>query len=144
MLKISEIRQGENNVTKYFNSLKRLWQDLDLFSNYEWKSPEDFNHYKKIVDNDCIYKFLVGLNITFDEVKGRILGKKPLSSISEAFSEVRREESRRNVMVGKKNSIENSALVVSDVNASRGTTNQKKTDEKPRVWCDYCNKPRHT
>lgn len=47
-------------------------------------------------------------------------------------------------MIGKKNSIENSALVVSDVNASRGTTNQKKTDEKPRVWCDYCNKPHHT
>lgn len=121
-----------------------MWQDLDLFSNYEWKSSEDFNHYKKIVDNDCIYKFLVGLNITFDEVKGRILGKKPLSSISKAFSEVRREESRRNVMIGKKNSIENSTLVVYNVNASRGTTNLKKTDEKPRVWCDYCNKPRHT
>lgn len=32
-LKLGEIRQGEDNVTKYFNSLKRLWQDLDLYNN---------------------------------------------------------------------------------------------------------------
>jgi len=31
-LKLGEIRQGEESVTKYFNSLKLLWQDLDLFS----------------------------------------------------------------------------------------------------------------
>lgn len=40
-LKLEEIRQGEDTVTKYFNSLKRLWQDLDLFNDYEWKSSED-------------------------------------------------------------------------------------------------------
>ena len=39
-LKLGEIRQGENNVTKYFNSLKRIWQDLDLFNTYEWKFVE--------------------------------------------------------------------------------------------------------
>ena len=31
-LKLGEIRQGEESVTKYFNSLKLLWQDLDLFN----------------------------------------------------------------------------------------------------------------
>lgn len=92
MLKIGDIWHGEDNVTKYFNSLKQLWQGPYLFSNYDWKSPEDFNHYKKIVDNDYIYKFLTGLNIEFDEVRGRIISKKPLPSINEAFSEVRREE----------------------------------------------------
>ena len=38
--KLDEIRQGEDNVTKYFNSLKRIWQDHDLFNTYEWKSTE--------------------------------------------------------------------------------------------------------
>lgn len=32
-------------------------------------------------------------------------------------------------MIGKKNSVENSELIASDANASRGITNQKKTDE---------------
>ena len=31
-LKLGEIRQGDDSVTKYFNSLKRLWQDLDIFN----------------------------------------------------------------------------------------------------------------
>ena len=40
-LKLGEIQQGEDNVTKYFNSLKWIWQDLDLFNTYEWKFAED-------------------------------------------------------------------------------------------------------
>ncbi|CAL5432783.1 unnamed protein product [Camellia sinensis] len=34
-LKLGDIRQGDDSVTKYFNSLKRLWQDLDIFNTYE-------------------------------------------------------------------------------------------------------------
>ncbi|XP_044478606.1 uncharacterized protein LOC123205654 isoform X2 [Mangifera indica] len=96
-----------------------------------------------VVDNR-IFKFLIGLNMEFDEVRGRIIGRQPLPSIGEVFSEVRREESHRLVMLGKKNPgspIENFALAVG-VNASRNTN--KKSNDKPRVWCDYCNKPRHT
>ena len=36
-LKLGDICQGENPVTKYFNVLRSLWQDLDLFNDYEWK-----------------------------------------------------------------------------------------------------------
>ena len=45
-LKLDEIRQGEESVTKYFSSLKHLWHDLDMFKDYEWKSIDDANHYK--------------------------------------------------------------------------------------------------
>ncbi|XP_052207953.1 uncharacterized protein LOC127811816 [Diospyros lotus] len=44
-LKLVEIRQGSDIVTTYFNSLKRIWQDLDIFNTYEWKSPDDCKHY---------------------------------------------------------------------------------------------------
>ncbi|KAH9744843.1 retrotran gag 3 domain-containing protein [Citrus sinensis] len=49
-LKLGEIRQGKDSVTKYFNSLKRLWQDLDLFNDYRWKSTEDAKYYNSIVE----------------------------------------------------------------------------------------------
>ena len=58
-LKLGEIQQGEESITKYFGSLKLLWQDLDLFNNYKWKSIDDANHYKQIVEAHRIYKFLV-------------------------------------------------------------------------------------
>ena len=143
-LALGDIRQGDYSITKYFNTLKRLWQDLDLFNDYEWESMEDFKHHKQTVNNERIFKFLAGLNVEFDEVRGRIIGRKPLPTLEDVFSKVRREESRRGVMLGKKNSIvsvEKSALVTADANATRSITQQQ---QKPRVWCDYCNKPRHT
>ncbi|RVW76413.1 hypothetical protein CK203_056591 [Vitis vinifera] len=146
-LKLGEIRQGEDNVTKYFNSLKRIWQDLDLFNTYEWKSIEDGLHHKKTMEDNQIFNFLVGLNVEFDEVRGRFIGRQPLPSIGEAFSEVRREESRRNVMLGKKGlgvAIEGSALVATGGGYNKAAAFQRKLDERPWVWCDFCNKPRHT
>ncbi|KAH9697911.1 retrovirus-related pol polyprotein from transposon RE1 [Citrus sinensis] len=122
-LALGDIRQGDYSITKYFNTLKRLWQDLDLFNDYEWENMEDFKHHKQTVNNERIFKFLSGLNVEFDEVKGRIIGRKPLPTLEDVFSKVRREESRR------------------DANATRSITQQQ---QKPRVWCDYCNKPRHT
>ena len=73
-LKLGEIQQGKDLITKYFNSLKRLWQDLDLFNDYEWKSIDDCNHHKKMVEDNRIYKFFAGLNVEFDKVRGRIIG----------------------------------------------------------------------
>ncbi|KAJ9700568.1 hypothetical protein PVL29_006057 [Vitis rotundifolia] len=146
-LKLDEIRQGADNVTKYFNSLKRIWQDLDLFNTYEWKFAEDGRHHMKTMEDNRIFKFLAGLNVEFDEVRGRIIGRQPLPSIGEAFSEVRRKESRRNVMLGKKGpgvAIEGSALVTTGGGYNKAAAFQRKSDERPRVWCDFCNKPRHT
>ena len=40
-LKIGEAKQDTDTVTKYFAGLKRLWQDLDMFYEHEWKDPVD-------------------------------------------------------------------------------------------------------
>ena len=45
---------------------------------------------------------MAGLNVEFDEVRGRNIGRQPLPSIGEVLSEVRREESRRNVMLARR------------------------------------------
>ena len=117
-----------------------------MYSDYEWKSPDDCNHKKKMVEKDRVFKFLAGLNVEFDEVRGRLIGRVPLPSLNEVFSEVRKEETRRSVMLGKKEpigSLESSALVTAKANMVRQPLNQPRTKEKPRVWCDYCNRPRH-
>ncbi|KAA8521010.1 hypothetical protein F0562_011703 [Nyssa sinensis] len=99
---------------------------------------------------------------TFDEVRGRILGRQPLPPLGEVFSEIRREDCRRSVMMKKKEdeTVEKSALVaannpaphatgntdlaIANISAQRPYSNQRRLEDKPRVWCDYCNKPRHT
>ncbi|KAJ8640502.1 hypothetical protein MRB53_017196 [Persea americana] len=128
---------GEDSITKYFNSLKHLWQDLDLFNDYEWKSTKDANHYRQTMEAHRIYKFLAGLNVEFDEVRGRIISRTPLPPIGEVFAEVWREESRKHVMLGKKTAygpVESSALVVAEAAANKAANFQRKSEEKPRVW----------
>ncbi|RVW64704.1 Retrovirus-related Pol polyprotein from transposon RE1 [Vitis vinifera] len=103
-LKLGKIQQGEDNITKYFNSSKRIWQDLDLFNTYEWKSTEDGLHHKKTMEDNQIFKFLAGLNVEFDELE---------------------EESRRNVMLGKKGpgvAIEGSTLVTTSGGYNKAET----------------------
>ncbi|RVX14513.1 hypothetical protein CK203_017285 [Vitis vinifera] len=77
-----------DNANQMYSDLGNQSQDLDLFNDYEWKSTDDANHYKQTVEAHRIYKFLVGLNVEFDEVRGQIIGRVPLPKISEVFAEV--------------------------------------------------------
>ncbi|KAL5739459.1 hypothetical protein ACOSQ2_028639 [Xanthoceras sorbifolium] len=85
---LHDLRQGDMSVTQYSNSLTRYWQQLDMFEHPEWSCTKDGILYKEL------------LNPNLDEVRGRILVTKPLPKIREVFSEVRREESIKNVMMG--------------------------------------------
>ncbi|RVW24010.1 Retrovirus-related Pol polyprotein from transposon RE2 [Vitis vinifera] len=110
---LHDLRQGNLTVTEYFNTLTRLWRQLDTFEVHNWNCVTDGFLYKKIVEGKRVFKFLLGLNKNLDEIRGRIMGVKPLPSLREAFSEVRREESRKNLMMGSHqqlNMVESSAL----------------------------------
>ena len=120
---LHDLRQGELSVTQYFNTLTRHWLQLDMFEELNWNCTEDGVKYKKIVEQRRVFKFLLGLNQNLDEVRGRILSIKPLLNIREAFSEVRREESQKKVMMGTQNTAsttENSGSAL----AARGLTHQ--------------------
>ena len=90
-----------------------------------------------MVKDHQIYKFLTRLNIKFDEVRGRIIGRQPLPPIGDIFSKVRREVSHRNVMLRKKGvatPMENTAMIAS--NASANKVFKRRHNEKPQVRCD--------
>ncbi|RVX18883.1 Retrovirus-related Pol polyprotein from transposon RE2 [Vitis vinifera] len=102
---LHDFRQGEQSVTQYYNTLTRYWQQLDLFETHSWKCSDDAATYRQIVEQKRLFKFFLGLNRELDDVRGRIMGIKPLPSLREAFSEVRREESRKKVMMGSKSNL---------------------------------------
>ncbi|PON38651.1 hypothetical protein PanWU01x14_311070, partial [Parasponia andersonii] len=111
-----------------------LWQELDMFEEEEWKSVNDSIRYKKKVERSRVFIFLVGLNKYLDEVRGRILGQKPLPSNSEAFSEVHLKKSEE-----PKADMDGSALIARDFDQEGD-----KRGGKQRPWCDHCRKPWHT
>ncbi|RVW89138.1 Retrovirus-related Pol polyprotein from transposon RE1 [Vitis vinifera] len=82
---LHDFRQGEQSVTQYYNTLTSNIQE-------------------NCGTKETVQVFL-GLNRELDDVRGRIMGIKPLPSLREAFSEVRREESRKKVMMGSKSNL---------------------------------------
>ncbi|KAK3031945.1 hypothetical protein RJ639_036229 [Escallonia herrerae] len=139
---LHNLQQGDASVTQYYNLLTRYWQQLDMFEKITWDCQLDKKKYDQIVEKERIFKLLLGLNKDLDEVRGRILGTKPLPSLREAFSEVRREECRKKIMMGRpgfQNSGESSALAAYGTNY-KGSDNQP---HKGRPWCDHCRRPGH-
>lgn len=96
---LQDFKQGNHPVTTYFTTLTYYWQQMDLFEIHNWKCSEDQIYFKKYKETKRVFKFLMGLDQSLDEVRGRILGKKSLPSLREAFSEVRIEESHMWVML---------------------------------------------
>ena len=101
-------------MSQYFNSLTKLWQELDFFNTCQWHDPEDAMMYRKMIEKERVYDFLGGLNQDLDEVRGRLTGMKPLLSIEEAFATVPHEETHKRVMLGNSSApvMENSVLTV--------------------------------
>ena len=93
-------KQGDRDLTTYYNKMLTLWQELDHCYDDEWDcSKEGVQLLLKREENDRVYMLLAGINKDLDEVRGHILSHKPLLSIREVFSEVRRKEARRCVML---------------------------------------------
>ncbi|RVX18623.1 Retrovirus-related Pol polyprotein from transposon RE1 [Vitis vinifera] len=90
---------------------KKLTQVLKILQNcfrlnqLYMTSAKESTTYRQIVEQKRLFKFFLGLNRELDDVRGRIMGIKPLPSLREAFSEVRREESRKKVMMGSKSNL---------------------------------------
>ncbi|XP_052207458.1 uncharacterized protein LOC127811542 [Diospyros lotus] len=132
-----------SNVIEYFNVLVELWHEMDMFYTISWESPTDSNKYNKMIEKDRIFDFLHGLNPDLDELRGRILGTKPLPSLKEVFAEVRREESRHKVML--QHQID---PVLPHQNSALASIKQgdllPKTQGREKIWRDHCKKPYHT
>ena len=78
-------KQNDCDVTTYYNELVTLWQKLDQCYDDVWEKSNDYARHKKREENDRVYVFLAGLNRSLDEVRGCILGRRPLPSIREVF-----------------------------------------------------------
>ena len=80
-----------------------------------------------------------GLNIDFDESKGRVISRQALPPLNEVFAEARREERKRLVMLDKKGDesapVEKSALIASQ-EVSAYKIQGPRVEDKPQVWCN--------
>ena len=83
--KLWQLKQGDRDVTVYYNEMVALWQELDQYYDDVWDNKNDCARHKKREKNDRVYMFLAGVHRNLDEVKGRILGRRPFPQ-SEKYS----------------------------------------------------------
>ena len=91
-----------------------------------------------------VFEFLAGLNRDLDDVRGRILGRRPLPSTREVFSEVRREENRRKVMLKETIPAGNNGPEVSALMSKGPVVGSGSKTQKGRPWCEHCRKTGHS
>lgn len=63
-----ELKQGDMDVTQYYNKLSWYWQQLDTFEELEWECVANCRKYKMIAEKNWILAFLNGLDKNLDAV----------------------------------------------------------------------------
>ena len=111
---ICSLAQEDLSISSYYTKFKSLWQEL---SDYRTCSC---GHQAE----DCVMSFLMGLNETYNTVRGQILLMDPIPSLGKVFSLLLQDEKQRKV--GKKNTIESSTLAVK-TNGSAKSFNKAKS-----------------
>ena len=75
------------------------------------------------------------------DVHGHLLGVQPLPALDEIFTEVRREDHRRRVMLGATVAVQFDASALA---VNHCSLNHSPNASKNHTWCDHCNKAYHT
>jgi hypothetical protein len=142
--RIHGLTQGDSLVATYYHKLHSLWQELDHYQNLQPMCVANTAQIKKMIEEECMYEFLGGLNSEYDPVRVHIFGKEPLPSLQEVFSYIQNEESRRSTMLHS-SSQSQSALVGATQrtpsNSSkfrdRDRTVDATSDDKDKLFCDH-------
>ncbi|KAK3031786.1 hypothetical protein RJ639_036938, partial [Escallonia herrerae] len=154
------INSMESHISRtylFLRTAKAIWDAVNKnYFDLENASQGDLEgnlKFKRHLEKERLYEFLTGLNRELDEVRGRIFGLRPLPSIDEAFAEVRREASRRRVMLGGRKEAVTSgempmeAVALATKNTSsidKSSGDHRNNQRGGRPWCSHCNKPGHS
>ncbi|KAL8090045.1 uncharacterized protein LOC141697667 [Apium graveolens] len=147
---LSEISQGNSDISDYFTRLKMLWDDIDSLALIPVCSCgctcgaslklSNFQQDQRVI------QFLMGLNESYTAMRGSILMKTPLPNISQAYSILLQEESQREIHSSTQFVTDSASLHVSSSRMPAYQSSKKPNLDSKRTIlnCNYCKKPGHT
>lgn len=115
------------SIATYFTQIKKLWDDYNSFITITLCScGHECASYKavtKLIQNQQLLQFLVGLDEHYKGVRGNILMMKPLPDIDEVYSVLLQEENQRGLNSLAKISAESATMNIHH-HTSTGSTNE--------------------
>ena len=162
-----ELLQEQKSVLEYSNELNTLWSEIDFYP----PLPTDPKGRDYILKGRA-YRFLTGLRTNFETIRTLLLHREHPMSFDESVVQVIQEESRIKAMQTHF-SLRNQAFLIKNtyppilptprqppntrythgfnakqslqqLNYTRKTHQKRKGDPKDSLWCDFCQRHRHT
>ncbi|XP_019227759.1 PREDICTED: uncharacterized protein LOC109209046 [Nicotiana attenuata] len=160
---ILKLAQGSSSIAGYFTTLKRLWDELDSLNSHLGCTC-DCTCDGKIMEDQRVIQFLMGLNDFYAQARGNILMMSPPPGIDQSYSLLLQDESQREIYVNPSYTTDVVSFMVGTQNKNpqrnnqiqrtwnpqqkQGNTQQKfkgkKTRYNPNVTCSHCMRTRHT
>lgn len=67
--KVHETNQKGMTVSAHYSELQTLWHELDCYQNFQVDCAVDSTKFKKLVNKERVYDFLVGLNLEYHPIR---------------------------------------------------------------------------
>ncbi|KAK9741839.1 hypothetical protein RND81_03G132500 [Saponaria officinalis] len=154
--KLSEFSQGGDTIAGYFTKLKLLWDEIDAMG----VNPNcscactcgASEKQRKFQQDQRVVQFLMGLNKSYNVIRGTILMQNPLPSVGIVYNNLIQEEKQREIQnIGHFNAESVSLYAKNTKNTGYQHYNRPDyrgkgpvTDPKRVISCNYCKKPGHT
>ncbi|KAF5465279.1 hypothetical protein F2P56_015299 [Juglans regia] len=135
--KLSGIVQGHLSVSDYFTQLNAIWEELHshrpLPCCFCGKCTCDaLKNVGEVQQGDYVFKFLMGLDDSYDVARGQIILLSPLPSLDKTFSLILQEERQRQAR--------NTTLPISEPPALLAYQKFSKKKDKSDLVCHHCGK----
>ncbi|XP_074350333.1 uncharacterized protein LOC141689818 isoform X2 [Apium graveolens] len=146
---LTEISQGNSGIANYFTKVKMLWDDIDSLGNVPLctcgctcgatKKITQFQQDQRVI------QFLMGLNDSYNMMRGSILMRSPLPSLGQVYSLLLQEEAQREIHSTGQFLPDSAALNIASNNKPGQQFHQynKSDNKKSSLHCNSCKKPGH-
>lgn len=140
--------QGNVSALTFFTKSKTLWDEYVILLEVPTCSCGAGAFLRKILQNQQIMQFLMGLNDAFNNVRGSILMTRPFPNIDQIFQIVTQDETQREITQSSSPTPDASAFSAS-YGRGRGKSppDQQQTGKgktKNNYYCDHCKTPGHS
>ncbi|RVW62421.1 hypothetical protein CK203_064186 [Vitis vinifera] len=134
--------QDQMTVAAYYTRLKKLWDELGSYNDTVCSCGVDHKRRR-------LMQFIMGLNESYNAIRGQILLMNPLPDVDKAYSSIVQEEKQRSLGATREMT-ENSTMVVRRaepmalaVRHGQGSSSRSNPSNRKPLHCSYCDRDHH-
>ncbi|KAL5721828.1 hypothetical protein ACHQM5_005423 [Ranunculus cassubicifolius] len=136
--------QHNQAIVVYYTKLKSLWDELSSLLVHPTCSCDSSKAFQTFQQQAHLTDFLMGLNESYNSIRGEILLMDPLPTVNKAYAFVLQEEKQRSMSMNSTNVVDSTAFaVLSGSRNGRTNSNNRSYIPRRRLHCDNCGGDNH-